>query len=217
MKEVDAWDTAYRAGRWDYLADQEEGPRYRALASYAVRGSAHVLDLGCGVGLLRAHLPESTVLSYTGVDFSASAIERARAQNARRSEFVVASIDEWEPTRPYDVIVFNEVLYYLSKPVATLRRYRRFLTSSGIVLVSMYRPRPLGRPLEWFRIAIIWARLRRDWLALANVVVRSGEGRSWRLQALRPRLGERSGRSPRGRLPEATVRGTGRLLRSVVR
>lgn len=191
LSESEAWDSTYGAGRWDYLADREEGARYRVLAGYVGRSPAHVLDLGCGVGLLRAHLPETTVLSYTGVDISARAIEQARAQGARRSEFVVASIEEWEPERLYDVIVFNEVLYYLSNPVATVRRYRQFLMPYGTVVVSMYRPRRLRQPLEWSRIAVIWAGLRRDWLVLADVVVGSRETSSWRLRVLR--LGRAAG------------------------
>src|SRR5262245_53453919 len=109
------WDREYREGKWEGLRDPDECLRYAVLAAFigADRGPPKlVLDLGCGPGILREYLSDESIHRYTGVDVSAEAVEQARARGHERSVFVDASLDEWEPDLTYDVIVFNEVLYY---------------------------------------------------------------------------------------------------------
>lgn len=106
-----------------------------------------LLDLGCAGGSLVQRLgPRYHV--YWGVDISAFAVSQARANvlamTDRRAidfdcHFEAASILEFQPCRQFDVIAFNEVLYYLplNQIESTLNRYARSLTQDGIILVSL--------------------------------------------------------------------------------
>jgi 2-polyprenyl-3-methyl-5-hydroxy-6-metoxy-1,4-benzoquinol methylase len=93
-----------------------------------------VLDVGCGIGLLRPLLRDFT---YTGVDLSQSDIATARA--SQLGTFVCANADEWEPDESFDVVVFNESLYYLSDFNAALRKYSERIKPGGILAASIFR------------------------------------------------------------------------------
>jgi 2-polyprenyl-3-methyl-5-hydroxy-6-metoxy-1,4-benzoquinol methylase len=103
-----------------------------------------VLDVGCAGATLAEWLgPE--IKHYCGVDISEVAIERARevlAQSPRRElewKAETSSVEEFKPDRSFDVIVFNEVLYYLplAKLGAILQAYTRFLTPRGLIVISL--------------------------------------------------------------------------------
>ena len=88
------WDRDYRAGRWAYLTQPKEQARLAVAALYVeLFGGGRVLDIGCGSGQLFPLLERRGIASYTGVDFSAAAIEAVAFKDAR-AQFVVA--------RPYD-------------------------------------------------------------------------------------------------------------------
>ncbi|WP_313272527.1 methyltransferase domain-containing protein [Stenotrophomonas sp.] len=56
----------------------------RLLAHASLPPSAHILDIGCGIGLL-AELLDGRYATYTGVDFSNEMVEAARHNNDNRS------------------------------------------------------------------------------------------------------------------------------------
>jgi trans-aconitate methyltransferase len=194
-----AWDREYQEGEWDYLRRFDEEVRYEHLAAcIASRGDDHrkvVVDLGCGIGLLREHLPTDSIAQYIGIDWSSEAIAQAREQRYEQSDFVAASIDEWEPDNHYDAIVFNEVLYYLPQPVETVARYAHCLADGGSIFVSMWHPAIFISPRHPTRSKILRARhqYRRIWRALdsdykvtAEIVVKRDRVQRWRIQELRP-------------------------------
>jgi 2-polyprenyl-3-methyl-5-hydroxy-6-metoxy-1,4-benzoquinol methylase len=43
-----------------------------------------------------------------------------------------------EPPHPFDIIVFNEILYYFPDPHEQLRRYQRYLAPQGLFIISMF-------------------------------------------------------------------------------
>ena len=84
--------------------------------------------------------------TYWGVDISDVAISKARenlAESGKNSTFdyhlEVSQIQDFRPSRKFDIIVFNEVLYYLSmdQVAAAIRRYTEFLSPGGVILISM--------------------------------------------------------------------------------
>lgn len=200
MTSAAGWDHEYRSGDWDYLRRWDEEVRYDILAALIARpGRKHpqrVLDLGCGIGLLRKHLPQAAIERYVGVDWSGEAVEQARRETHERSMFIAASIDEWEPDGPYDAIVFNEVLYYLPQPAATARRHSNWLTEGGSIFVCMWHPEILTgwrRPTSAkivrarFGYARIWKELAAQREVVADIVVKRDRLQRWRVQQLRPR------------------------------
>ncbi|MFO0829771.1 MAG: class I SAM-dependent methyltransferase [Phycisphaerales bacterium] len=115
------------------------------LAKRLLPGAESILDLGCGGATLALRLgPEFT--TYWGVDISDVAISKAREHLLRGSEsgttsyhFDVASVQEFQPSGNFDVIVFNEILYYvsISEVTTVLRRYCQFLSPGGLIIISL--------------------------------------------------------------------------------
>lgn len=173
-QSAQTWDAQYAAGSWDFLGRLAELPRYSVLAGYVRqlgrRGS--VLDIGCGQGLLLRQLCGGSYSRYVGIDLAASAIDAARAMSIEHSDFSVADCDSYSPVGEFDVVVFNEVLYYLRDPLGVTARYARALTPNGILLVSVCTAARGG--------ARILQQLGQHYTTLSKALVRDGgSGVSW--------------------------------------
>jgi len=134
------WARAYGSGQLDYFADLDELGRYSILVGYVQHFAPQpsVLDVGCGSGLLRAHLPEDAFGSYVGIDPCAEAIDRARRRADDRTTFLCCELGGLE-SEPFDVVVLNEVLYYAPSATALLDQVAVRLRAGGTLLTSMWR------------------------------------------------------------------------------
>lgn len=129
------WEQQYGSGHWDFLHALAELGRFSVAIGYIreLKPEGAVLDVGCGEGLLYKRLqPRSS--PYLGIDISESAIDKARASGG--GTFVSADAEQFVGNDTYDVIVFNESLYYFTDPVRTVARYARSLRPDGIIIVS---------------------------------------------------------------------------------
>jgi SAM-dependent methyltransferase len=138
-----------RRGNWKRLRAAEEFPRYAAVAmlieKYAPDG--FILDVGCSQGILQERVGYAR---YLGIDTSAAAIARASAKTDDRTSFQVADASRYQPQQPVDAVVLNEVVYYLSQPLATVHRYGRYLAAGGVLIlcnVDCWATRRLRRRL----------------------------------------------------------------------
>jgi len=179
---VDTWDTLYATGQYDFVTTAEHVSRYGSVAAYCCFfiAGGRVLDIGCGRGLLLKYLPREVTRSYVGIDVSEAAIELARAQFPG-GHFEVADAMIYEPPHDFEVIVFNDSLYYFPFPEQQVERYARALTSDGVIVASMWRHAHAIRA---------WNRLRADFVTLDDVCVsrRYPNRRKWDIAALRPRV-----------------------------
>lgn len=134
------WDSEYRTDQWRYMHGLEELSRYSVVIGYArfFHPKGSVLDLGSGEGILQQRLGTSSYSRYVGVDVSQAAIDIARSREDACTTFVCSDVATFVPDALFDVIVFNEVLYYFSDPLPLLRHYERFLRPDGIFIVSMF-------------------------------------------------------------------------------
>jgi trans-aconitate methyltransferase len=85
-----------------------------------------VLDLGCGPGEFAAFITAAIPgLRYTGLDFSAVAVEQARAR-VRRAIFLQEdlTIGNNINAMPYDTVIALEVLEHVDDDLAVLARLR---------------------------------------------------------------------------------------------
>jgi 2-polyprenyl-3-methyl-5-hydroxy-6-metoxy-1,4-benzoquinol methylase len=115
------------------------------LAKALAPPATSLLDLGCAGATLALCLgPEFK--TYSGVDISDVAISKARENLAADKRHLATKysletgqVQDFQPSQQFDVIVFNEVLYYLSleQVAAVIRRYSRFLSPGGLILVSL--------------------------------------------------------------------------------
>jgi 2-polyprenyl-3-methyl-5-hydroxy-6-metoxy-1,4-benzoquinol methylase len=175
------WEREYTTGHWDYLRTLEQAARYQVIAGYvqhfAPGGS--VLDVGCGDGHLQEILARAGYERYLGLDLSSEAIRRAASRGDERTDFRQVEVDELETDERFDVVVFNEVLYYLAAPMEVLDRYERFLTPEGIFVASIHGARPWNRRL--------WKMIARRYPTLDQVEVSHGSGKFWTIKVLSPK------------------------------
>jgi len=117
-----------------------ELPRYGVTLAYCQRfkPGGSILDVGCGEGMLQDRLCPQSYSRYVGVDISGVAIERASVRQSEKAAFVQADAGTYTPDETFDVIVFNECVYYFDDPLALVRRYEAFLREDGIFIISMF-------------------------------------------------------------------------------
>jgi 2-polyprenyl-3-methyl-5-hydroxy-6-metoxy-1,4-benzoquinol methylase len=156
----------------------DELAHYSVLAGYAkaLKPGGSVLDVGCGDGILRTHLHES-FSTYLGVDFP-QAIDRAGSRADTRTSFVASDLRAFTTEARFDVIVFNESLYYVEHPIAELQRYSAFLKLDGVFLVSMHR-----KP----KSEAIWSDVARSFELIDRVTIANRAGVEWIAGAFQPR------------------------------
>lgn len=160
---------AWVEGRWDYLRRYDEAMRCAVLATF-IRHFAphgHILDVGCGDGVLADHLSDNDIAGYTGVDIAPAAVERARARARSKLAFEIGDACSYIPQRSFDAIVYNECLYYLPSPVSIMHRHSEALTTQGVILCSCFlTPRTLPLIADIERAFFV--------LDVVNISVRKG-------------------------------------------
>jgi 2-polyprenyl-6-hydroxyphenyl methylase/3-demethylubiquinone-9 3-methyltransferase len=136
------WDDEFGSGQWNYLERTTDDPIYPILEKYVCNGA--LLDMGCGSGNTANELDYAKFSEYTGTDLSdvavRKAIERTKANGREaKTEFKCAPIENFSPTKQYDVILFRESIFYIPvrKIGAVLDRYELRLKSSGVFIVRM--------------------------------------------------------------------------------
>lgn len=145
------WDEQYRKGVWDRLTYLPPNTRYLA---EVIRNSGvkNIFDIGCGNGgIAKALLPFSEGVRYTGIDISEVAIAQGR-KIAPSARWIIGDLAHPpEDINQAEMIIFNEVLYYvdltLVLPVYALRAKKE-----AIIVISILR--------SW-RTPFLWRRIRR--------------------------------------------------------
>ena len=96
------------------------------------------LDLGCGNGwVVRKVIENPLCINASGIDGAPQMIANA-IKRGDGEEYILANIDEHEPTQKYDLIHSMEVLYYLENPVATLKKMANsWLNEGGRLIVGI--------------------------------------------------------------------------------
>jgi 2-polyprenyl-3-methyl-5-hydroxy-6-metoxy-1,4-benzoquinol methylase len=144
------WNEALTGDFSSYLGGTLSTELRNAIVATLVRNCVkpplHVLDIGCAGGSLASAI--DGLQRYTGTDVSDYAIAHAkrslmpsvRGYGETTVEFVAADLRDFALNGPeWDVIVFNEVLYYLpvNQAVEQIGRYATALRENGVICVSM--------------------------------------------------------------------------------
>ncbi|WGR96396.1 class I SAM-dependent methyltransferase [Bradyrhizobium sp. ISRA443] len=171
----------YETGRWDYLSNLEEMTRYAVIGGYCRYDGtvSSVLDLGCGSGILRRWFSPLETIEYVGVDLSDCAIDIAsRAWTDSRTKFVAMDAATYTPEHKFDMIIFNEVLYYFERPEDVLMRFADFLERDGSFLISLWDSADSRRA---------WQRSQGSVDVIDSVQIKHHSGVSWKIRLCRPR------------------------------
>jgi|TARA_Y100000385_G_scaffold289973_1_gene361244 SAM-dependent methyltransferase len=175
------WNRQYKKGKWDYLKNNEEGPRYDKIIEYIesfADSKPSVLDLGSGEGILKLKLSEHDIGYFCGIDFSEVSVKKAREHQYSNSEFFVADLHYYRPSQEFDVIVFNEAFYYIHNNIKAkaLERVISKLKPNGLLINSIFREG--SGCWEYFNIANL------EQIEFAKVNSKKGET-YWHLGAYR--------------------------------
>jgi 2-polyprenyl-3-methyl-5-hydroxy-6-metoxy-1,4-benzoquinol methylase len=157
------WEKQYRCGEWSALQGLDEMAHYAIIGGYTrlLHPAPAILDAGCGGGeLLKWMNPMFS--TYLGIDISEEAIAQANALNLDNASFAVGDLEKWDTPLRFDIIVFNESLYYTRDPRETLSRFNKFLKPAGAFILSM---------CEYGHNAAVWSRLDEtvEWLHGSDV------------------------------------------------
>ncbi|PYT05794.1 MAG: hypothetical protein DMF49_13060 [Acidobacteria bacterium] len=175
----DVWEAQYRRGHWDSLGSIDHTGHNMIIADYVqhINDSPSILDVGCGTGLLLRLLTRFGFKRYHGIDLSAEAISTASSLRIENAILEVADFEQWRPPpNQFDVIIFNESLYYTRRPASVLLEYSNALDEKGVMIVSMFRAR---------HIPYIWWRLDRHFAVMNSTRLKNDKGEVWDIRVLR--------------------------------
>ncbi len=177
------WNAEYAVGKWRFLNDLDQACHYQAIALYRARlkPQGSLLDIGCGEGVLHRVLQMPPTARYVGIDPSVTAIASAEAAATGTAQFYVATAENFMPNERFDVIVFNEVLYYCVDPVATVRKFASHLAPGGIFIVSM----ALCGLRDGLTKLSVWDAIERDATVKAEIAL-IAQTAGWIVKVLTP-------------------------------
>lgn len=142
QKSDDPWDYA---NRW-----YEKRKRNICMSVLPKLNFEYVLEIGCANGFLSEMLAERCQ-KLLCIDANPKAIQLAkqRLQDTHHVEFIQHCIPNQFPTGSFDLIVFSEILYYLSKSEVTqcLEKIKTLLSKDGVILSCHWR-----YPIEGFEL-----------------------------------------------------------------
>ncbi|RAJ95971.1 2-polyprenyl-6-hydroxyphenyl methylase/3-demethylubiquinone-9 3-methyltransferase [Larkinella arboricola] len=136
----DRWNYQYDKGLWEGLKGLDELARFSVIIGYIKYlkpGQPEIVEIGCGEGLLQQRLQTQNYGRYVGLDISDRAIQTAQAQADGKCTYRVGDMDTYQPEGSFDLIIFNESIYYSRHPLETLQRYATRLKANGLLIVTI--------------------------------------------------------------------------------
>ncbi|MBT2562529.1 class I SAM-dependent methyltransferase [Pedobacter sp. ISL-64] len=142
IKKQQFWDHQYSTGQWDVLKSPLEYQRFEAVRTVIYNLESKkpkVLEIGCGEGLLQQKLEKSSYGLFLGIDISTVAIEKASKLTSLNVTYAVEDMEAYNPPTDFDLIIFNESIYYSPTPIQLFERYAKFLRKGGMMVLSIYK------------------------------------------------------------------------------
>jgi len=110
-----------------------------------LRKTGEVLDLGCHSGIF------SKTFAELGYSVDAVDFKNKLTKNDKNIHFHLSKIEDFKPTKSYDVIFARNVVFFTENPIATTERYLQYLKPGGALCVSFLGKNDGWKNEKWFR------------------------------------------------------------------
>jgi cyclopropane fatty-acyl-phospholipid synthase-like methyltransferase len=95
----------------------------------------HILDLGCGIGLISEYISDVTGASVTGIDFASGAIKRAQKRTHKKRgqlSYQVMDMDELSlPGKSFSGMISIDALHFVNDLKRTIQLTKECLQENG--------------------------------------------------------------------------------------
>jgi ubiquinone/menaquinone biosynthesis C-methylase UbiE len=122
------------------------------LAKLDLTPGDHLLDLGCGAGVIARYISDQTGAKVTGLDYAASAIAEAKERTAgkgSRLTFLHGDIDALDlPAQTFDAVISLDTLYWVADLREALSRIAQTVKPGGQIGIFIAQERREGDPAE---------------------------------------------------------------------
>ena len=122
------------------------------LARLDLKPGDHLLDLGCGAGVMAEYISDRTGARVTGLDYAASAIAEANERTVdkrARLTFLQADMNALDlPARSFDAAISIDTLYWVADIADTLSQVARTIRPGGQIGIFLLQVLQEGEPPE---------------------------------------------------------------------
>jgi SAM-dependent methyltransferase len=112
----------------------------------------HVLDLGCGAGVIAEYISDQTGARVTGIDYAAQAIAEAKSRTASKADRLTFQQGDMNaldlPARSFDAAISIDTLYWVADVADTLSQVLRAMKPGGQLAIFYLLEPEEGRPRE---------------------------------------------------------------------
>lgn len=177
------WNYQYDKGLWNGLENLNELARFSVLAGYVQflkPNKPAVLEIGCGEGIMAQRIGTHHYESYLGTDVADVAIQLAEQRFGDvRTHFEAVDMNEFHTDKTFDIIIFNEAIYYLKPMVDKLvTQYVPMLKPDGLLIISMNTGPHADSERKW-------AEIEQAFAVVDSSLVETAKN-GWRIKVLRP-------------------------------
>lgn len=133
------WDDRFEKVYSEVLENVSEMGRHGVIAEIINRSltRGNILDVGCGTGIL-SELIDLQRFQYLGIDVSEVALRMANEKRKKsKVDFLNTKIEYFKPQHKFNIIVFNEVLYYLDYE-NVIKQISDWFIDQKIIITSIF-------------------------------------------------------------------------------
>ena len=125
---------------------------HHLLQLLAIKVGDHVLDLGCGAGMIAEYVADKTGANVTGLDYAAPAIAEAQERTKCKQSpltFVNGDMNSLDlPEQSFDAVISLDTLYWVADMTDIMAQVAKLLKPSGQMGIFMLQHVPEGRTAD---------------------------------------------------------------------